>query len=141
MIAMPWTFLDYVDTSGSNQIEAWLRGLRPNTRTKVRSKLLSIFNNADALGLEVPHFEKLHGIYSKLVAIRFQVLRVAYRPLCFYGPRTGDGTLLAGATERNNHYRPAGILDAALGRRADVLADWKRTVPTCLLEEINWQTS
>ena len=137
---MPWTFLDYVDASGSNQIEAWLSKLAPNTRNKVRSKLVWMLNNADALGLELPHFERLHGRYSELIAIRFEVLRVAYRPLCFHGPRRGDVTLLAGATEHNNHPQPPGIRDTALERRADVLADLRRAVPTCLFEKTNWQT-
>jgi hypothetical protein len=136
---MPWTFLDYVDASGSNQIEAWLTGLPANTRTRVRSKLLRALILADALGspLRSPHFNLLHGRYSDLMAIHFEVLGVAYRPLCCYAPQRGVVVLLAGATEHNNHYRPSGILDTALGRRTDFLRDQTRGVRTCLFEGIN----
>ena len=136
---MPWTFLDYVDANGSSQIAAWLADLPPNTRVKVRSKLLSVIVNHGVLGqpLGLPLFEALTGSHSGLIAIRFQVLGVAYRPLCCYGPRTGDVTLLAGATEHNNHYKPPGVRDTALARREEILADGRRAVPTCLFEEIN----
>jgi len=139
MIVMSWTFLDYVDASGSSQIATWLADLPPSTRLKVRSKLLWVIVNHTALGqpLSPPFFEALSGNHSGLIAIRFQVLGVAYRPLCCYGPRTGDVTLLAGATEHNYHYRPPGVRDTALARRAEVRADGKRAMPTCLFEEIN----
>jgi len=136
---MPWTFLDYVGANGTNRIEAWLKELPPGTRTKVQSKLVWTLNNADALGLPLegyPHFETLQGQYSDLVAIRFKI-RVVYRPLCCYGPRQGEFTLLAGATEHNNNYRPPGIRETALARREEIRADGRRAVPTCLFEEIN----
>jgi hypothetical protein len=39
---MSWTFLDYVDPSGSNQIEAWIDSLPGAARTLVRTKLTAI---------------------------------------------------------------------------------------------------
>ena len=137
---MRWTFLDYVDANGANRIEAWLRELSPRMRVKIQSKLVWMLNNADVLGLggleAYPRFESLHGQHSGLIAMRFNV-RIVYRPLCCYGPDRGEFTLLAGATEHNDIYRPPGILETALARREEVLADRRRAVPTCLFQEIS----
>ena len=129
MIAMPWTFLDYVDSNGSNQIETWLES-RPKG---VRAKLTAILTIARAeRQLSGPRFKVLHGA-GGILEIRFLEGRVAYRPLACYGPRRGEVTLLAGATKRNNQYRPPGILDTANARWAEILLDRRRVVATCLL--------
>jgi hypothetical protein len=64
--------------------------------------------------------------------IKFEKRRVAYRVFACYGPERKEVTLLAGAAERNNQYRPPGVFDTAARRRDEILSDRRRVVPTCL---------
>jgi hypothetical protein len=134
---MPWTFLDYVDTNGCNQIEAWLESLPKGAQTPVRAKLLAILTFASAQQqLRPPRFKVLQGMEGML-EIRFTERRVAYRPLACHGPGRGEVTLLAGATKRNNQYRPPGVFETADRRRAEALSDRRRVTATCLLKTGN----
>jgi hypothetical protein len=128
---MSWTFLDYVDSNGLNQIEAWLDTLPRSARAGVRAKLTGILMiNRVQEQLRPPRFDSLPG--RPLFKINFDERRVAYRVLFFYGPGRKDVTLLAGAVERNDRYRPPGVFDTAARRREEVLSDRRRAVPTCL---------
>ena len=134
-----WTFWDYVDAQGRNQIKIWLDSFQRNTRTKIRSKLVSLFEQANAVGqLTYPRFEKLEGEHSDLIVIRWERNRIQYRVVACYGNETRKQVwLLAGGIERNDRYRPPGILDTALEHRAEILTGKGRVTATCLLESIN----
>jgi len=133
---MFWTFLDYVDSSGSNQIEAWLEALPVGARKPVRAKLAAILLTADAQQrLQPPHFEPLQG--KGEFKVTFKLNNVQYRMLASYGPGRREVTLLAGAIEKNDRYRPLNVFDAAATRRAEILSDRKRVTPTCLLQKSN----
>lgn len=128
---MSWIFLDYVDRNGSNQIEAWLESLPVGARKPVRAKLTAILIFASMQErLLPPHFEPLPG--RSMFKITFEKRNVAYRVLACYGPGRKDVTLLAGAVERNDQYRPPGVFDTAARRRAEILSDRRRVTPTCL---------
>jgi hypothetical protein len=136
MIVMCWTFLDYVDDKGSNQIEAWLESLAVGARKPVRAKLAAILIFASAQQwLQPPHFEALQGM--RMFKVRFKLNNVQYRILASYGPSRREVTLLAGAVEKNDQYRPPNVFDTADRRRAEVLSDRKRVTPTCLLQKSN----
>ena len=133
---MPWTFLDYVDSNGSNQIEAWLESLSPSARTLVRPRLATILAFASPQErLQPPRFEALQGL--GMFEIKFQLKNVAYRILAWYGPGRKEVTLLAGATKKNDQYRPPSVLDTADRRRAEILSDEGRVTTTCLFKESN----
>lgn len=136
MVSMPtWTFWDYVDTSGQNLIEAWLSAFPQGVRTKIRSKCVTTFAMARAEGrLRGPRYERLQGAYTDLLRIGFEVNRIRHIIIACYGDE-GRGVvwLLAGGREHNNQYRPPGILDTALERRANILRREARVRPTCLL--------
>ena len=128
---MSWTFLDYVDSSGSNQIEAWIDSLPSAARTPVRAKLTAILVMGSAQDqLRPPHFEPLHGL--SMFKITFEKRNVAYRVLACYGPGRKEVTLLAGAVERNDQYKPPGVFDTAVRRQAEIPSDRRRVAPTCL---------
>ena len=132
-----WTFWDYVDAQGRNQIRDWLDSFRnKKTRTQIRSKLVSLFEQANAVGtLTYPRYEKLLGLHSDLIAIRWPRNKIAYRVFACYGNEARKEVwLLAGGTEQNNNYRPPGILETALVRRADILSGKGQVTATCLLE-------
>ncbi len=132
-----WTFWDYVDARDQSVIEVWLNTFQENTRTKIRSKLVTIFERANAEGrLKEPRYELLQGAYKDLIRIGFELNRIQYRIFACYGDeRRGVVWLLAGGKEQNDRYRPPGILDTALERRANILEGVSQVRPTCLLED------
>ena len=134
-----WTFWDYVDTQDRNQIKDWLDSFQESTRTKIRSKLVALFAQANAVGrLTYPRYEMLQGQHSELIAIRWERARIQYRVFACYGNEARKEVwLLAGGTERNDNYRPPGILETALTRRADILSGKGQVTATCLLESNN----
>ena len=134
-----WTFWDYVDALDRNQIKNWLNSYQKNTRTKIRSKLIALFEVANAVGyLTYPRYEMLKGQHSDLIAIRWMGNRIQYRVFACYGSEARKEIwLLAGGTEKNDNYIPPGILETALARRADILTGKGRVTATCLLENNN----
>ena len=129
-----WTFWDYVDNNGLSQIQAWLDASPMAKRERLRSKLLAILQGANAVGrLKYPRFEVPEGRYRNLIVIRFERNKVAYRIFACYGNVQPPAIwLLACGTESNDNYRPTGIWDTAMQRRADILQDRTRVRPTCL---------
>ena len=130
-----WTFWDYVDAQDRNQIRIWLDSFREKTRTKIRTKLVSVFEIPNAVGYpKLPRYEMLKGQHSELIAIRWERDKIQYRVFACYGSEARKEIwLLAGGTEKNNNYRPPGILETALARREDILTGKGRVTATCLL--------
>lgn len=133
---MAWTFLDYVDANGSNQIEAWLVSLPIGARRLVRAELLAILvvvGSEDMLG--PPCFETLQG--TGMFEVKAKVRRDQYRILAWYGPRRRDVTFLAGARKKDYQYIPRTVFDVASRRLAEVRSGTGRVVLTCLLRKSN----
>jgi hypothetical protein len=132
---MPWTFLDYVDATGSNQIDEWLASLPIGDRARVRAELLAILIVAGSEDLlQPPCFKALQG--TRMFEVKLKLQRVQYRILACYGPGRRDVTYLAGARKKNR-YIPHTVFDVADKRRAEILSGGGRVVPTCLLRKIN----
>ena len=124
-----------MDANGQNLIEEWLNAFPPKLRTKIKSKCVAIFARANAEGrLTPPRYEKLQNPYTDLIRIGFERDKVAYRIFACYGKGRGAVWLLAGGKEQNDRYRPPGILDTALNRRASILGGVSTVRSTCLLE-------
>jgi hypothetical protein len=123
---MPWTFLNYVDDNGVNQIKTWIDEL-PADSTKVGQRLLTILLHLRAeqnlMGTE--YIKPLHGDCEGLLEIRFGVRRLEYRPLACYGPRNGEVTILVGALEKENRFVPRNACAIALERCEKAYADRK----------------
>lgn len=131
-----WTFWDYEDASGENVMMAWRDSFRLNVRTKIRSRCVTTFAMTNAEGRpREPRWERLQGPYTDLMRTGFEKNGIRHILIACYG-NEGRGSiwLLAAGTEHNDRYRPPGILDTALERRANVLAGVARVRPTCLLE-------
>jgi hypothetical protein len=124
-----------VDAGGQNLIEVWLTTFPQNVRTKIRSKLVTIFGRANAEGrLKEPRYERLQGASRDLIRIGFELNRIQYRVFACYGDEGRAVVwLLAGGKEQNDRYRPPGILNTALERRANVLQGTSQVRATCLL--------
>jgi hypothetical protein len=132
---MPWTFLDYVDSGGSNQIEAWLDSLPPGTRQAVESKLTArLLYGREQRELRPPYFKKMRAV--NLIEVRFQQGKVVFRILGCYGPGSAV-TLLIGATKTGKQMAPPNAIRTAQRRRDEILSGRRRVAKQCLLERIS----
>lgn len=131
-----FTFWDYTDSDGQSVIAAWLDTFPDKLRLKIKSKLVTMIQVAWAQqALKEPLFERLTGeAYRDLIAMRFERNKVVYRVFACYGEEArGQVWLLSGGTEKNNRYKPPGVLDTALGHRASIMRNRTLVKPTCLL--------
>lgn len=110
-----WTFRDYVADSGENVIRAWIAGLPKPVKAKIQTRItyLETERAFDPLYVKV-----LHGPCSGLLELRIVYQGNQYRPLCSYGPGTGDITLLMGAIEKGGRFEPRSACSTALARKA-----------------------
>ncbi len=135
---MPFTFLDYVDTSGTNQIEAWLESLPIGTKAAVKSKLmLRLSYGSEQKRLQGPHFERMKGV--KLIEVRFREgkSKVVYRVFGCYGPDPATVILLIGATKSNNRLTPPDAIETAQRRREEIHTGRGHAITQCLLNKIS----
>jgi hypothetical protein len=120
---MPWTLYDYVDWRGQNEIAQWCRGLQKNDRIRLVKRMDTLAESGHELcpGLAGPVHNSPH-----LYKIRVNG-SVAVRLLLCKGPLNMDGeyTFLLGAFESDDEL-PAGTLETAEGRRAEILRDKTR---------------
>lgn len=128
---MSWEFLDFVDQRGVNQIKAWVEGLAPSVRSRVKAKFNERLRMLQVQPvLNDPKLTKmLDGECDGLMEVRFRSQRVQYRPLAWYGPSTREITLLIGAEERENRFVPSNACQVALQRRTLVLRDRRQVCP------------
>jgi hypothetical protein len=73
-----------------------------------------------------PDFDLLSGKLRVLGEIRLKVDK-QYRIFGFFGPGQSEFTMLVGASKKVKNYDPPNALDTALNRRAEVLADGRRS--------------
>jgi hypothetical protein len=117
---MPYQLYDYVLSNGTNDILEWARSLQPAERGKLNNKL-------DMLAIHGPHLRP--HVLAGTDAPGIQKVRVRgsveLRPLLCEGPVSVniEFTLLAGAKEIGSVLRPKGVLEVAMNRKAEVLAD------------------
>jgi phage-related protein len=109
-----WTFLDYVEKSGRNPIQGWLRTLPEDDRAKIDYRLTQM------AAMRPPWPEKWISKYqtTKLFEFRITGNRVQYRPLGVYWGRLRY-VLLAGAIEKGDKI-PKSDIETAV-RRLSVL--------------------
>jgi phage-related protein len=92
-----WTFFDYVELTGRNQIRNWLDGLPEEDCAKIDYRLRQMSAMATGAWPE-KWISKYHGT-AEIFELRISGNRVKYRPLgTYYGPRRF--IILAGAIEK-----------------------------------------
>jgi len=99
----PWTYFDYVEGNGNNQISAWLHAIPAGARDMFEALLDSIrpfrtLNRDTGTG-------KLDGDCDGLYEFIFKFEGVQYRPLFVYGPNNREITILVGATKTSRRRR------------------------------------
>jgi hypothetical protein len=63
------------------------------------------------------HLNGADGVFE----IRFEANRIAYRPMCMFGPSEQQFTILNFAVEHNDKLRPPGALETAKRRKREVV--------------------
>ena len=131
---MPFTFLDYVDSSETNQIEAWLESLSPGTKEAVKSTLTArLTYGSEQPQLEHPHFERMKRV--NLIEVKFRKGKIVYRVFGCYGPGRAEVTLLIGATKSNNQLTPPDAIQTAQKRRDEIRSGRRHVTNQCLLSK------
>jgi hypothetical protein len=102
-----WTFFDYAELSGRNQISEWLSGLPVGVRAKIDNRLLHMIASPRWPEKRISRYHST----GKLYEFRISGNKVEYRPLGFYyGPHRY--IILAGAIEKGDKI-PKSDVDTA----------------------------
>jgi hypothetical protein len=117
-----WTFLDFLDSDGTNLIRPWLDGLPSKARAKINTRLL--FMQATPIWPE-QYISALKD-WPALLELRIVCDGNQYRPLGFYGPGRREFTLVLGAVEKGK--LPSRVLEAADANRRIVIASGRSRV-------------
>lgn len=102
-------------------IADWIGSQPPGTRQRLKSALntlLMVLETRDEL--DRPAVGQLHGKCRGLYELVLFVDKIQFRPIGCYGPRPGEFTLLAGATEKGSQLFPENICATAQARRLQV---------------------
>lgn len=110
-----WTFKDYLTANGQNEIHVWLNAQSPAVKAEINSFIL--FLEASAPLLRHPHAHDIKG-HADLIELRKKAGGVQYRPLCCYGPRRQEVTILLGASKKGSVWTPKNALSDAQSRVA-----------------------
>jgi phage-related protein len=112
-----WTFLDYVERSGRNPIQEWLRALPEDDRAKIDYRLTQM------AAMRPPWPEKWISKYQTTDLFEFRITGnwVQYRPLGVYWGRLRY-VLLAGAIEKGDKI-PKSDIETAIRRLSDLQKD------------------
>jgi len=139
-----WTFHDFVNANGENEIALWL-GRQPKAKkARVWAKLDNALDYL--IGQEV-HTDR--RVIAKLDArrdracadlyeIRIGMNGVEYRPLAYRGPKPkGQYTLLLGAKEKGGQFEPHNACQLAAGIIADIENQRGSTVEHQRFQEVS----
>jgi hypothetical protein len=118
-----WRFLDF-KTDSQNEIRKWAIEEGPALRARLNALIRHLETldrnlvRADNVGqLRKPGPCHGHGFIELIITIG----RNQYRPIGWYGPNTGDITLLVGAKEKGHDFEPRNACVQAVNRKNLVL--------------------
>ena len=118
-----WTFYDFLDSRGMNQIRPWLDSIPERAAAKIDARIIYM----SSLRIWPEAFVSALTGYRDIFELRIAAHGSQYRPLCYYGPTRRDVTILLGATEKGK--LPRRVLDNAEKNRSVVEADNSRIEP------------
>lgn len=122
--------MDFLEADGSNAILAWLDSLRldkggvPSAKIKINTRI-QYLEGSENWHWPPQLISSLKG-YEGIYELRVVHKRVQYRPLGCYGPGQKEFTLLLGAREENDDFKPRQAPAIAQERRAIILSDRER---------------
>jgi hypothetical protein len=127
-----WTFKGYVNERGHNVIDEWYDSLPLGAQNKLDwiIKMIEVRHRADWKAKFFKPYKGSKDIYE----FRFEINKIAYRPLGAFGPGKGEYTLLVGAKKVNNILDPKDAPNIAL-RRLDTIRDSPKRAKECEFED------
>lgn len=121
-----WAFYDFLDSRGLNLIRLWLDSLPDNAKAKIDARILHM----QAVPTWPEQFVSSFSGYPGIFELRIVSAGSQYRPICFYGPKRREVTIVLGAVEKGK--LPGRILQNAADNMAIVRADRSRIEPHVL---------
>lgn len=118
-----WTFRVFWDDGKVSDFLEWRKRLPHRARAKLDKIITYMEITKDWTNTK--YFRPLSG-YEGIAEIRFFINNKQYRPLGCYGPKKGEFTLLVGAEEKGNRFRPLSAPETAKRRRLLVLREGER---------------
>lgn len=120
---LAWSFLDFHNERGDNEILEWLNSLPKGAKAKINARISALQG--------FPIFpEQYFSAYKSapgLFELRISFAGVQYRPFGFYGPSRKQFCLLVGGIEKGKI--PKSLLRIADDRRKVVERDHSRAKP------------
>lgn len=114
-----WTFFDFVNARGENEILTWLNSSRvpKEAKAKINARIITL------QGFPIfpeQYFSAYRG-WDDIYELRVVYGNVQYRPFGFYGPGRRQFSLLIGGVEKGKV--PKSWLEVAEARRKIVIAN------------------
>lgn len=123
-----WTFKGFVDENGVNVFDEWYKELPKQAQAKIDWLLTELFPSRTFIEWGAKHIKKLEGdIYE----VRFEIDKIAYRPLGAFAPNKNDFTFLVGVIKKTKI--PKSVVDIAL-KRLDIINQNPAKAKDCELE-------
>jgi hypothetical protein len=120
---MIWTFYDFLDGRGVNLIRAWLNSLPDKAAAKIDARIVYM---RTVFPWPEQYVSSLTG-WPEIFELRVVSAGPQYRPICFYGPRRREVTIVYGAIEKGK--LPKRILEDADNNRKIVQSNPSRIEP------------
>ena len=117
----PWKFYDFLDSRGNNLIREWLDSLPAKASAKIDARIAMM---SAVRGVWPEQYVSALVGWPEIFELRIVSAGAQYRPICFYGPRRGEVTLVYGAIEKGT--LPRGTLNNAYKNREIVMDDRTR---------------
>ena len=121
-----WTFRDYVNRRGDNEIHEWLnsRHVPKKAKAAINARLVTLRGFPEFPENYVSAYKGRPGLFE----LKIRYAGAQYRPFGFYGPGRQEFTLLIGAIEKDGTIAPS-LLDSAEKKREIVNNDTSRAIP------------
>lgn len=121
-----WTFWDYIDRNGKNEIHEWLnsRVVSKKAKAKINARIAAMRGMTVFPDGWISAYNGWDGLYE----MRIGCHGVQYRPFGSYGPHRRQFSFLVGSIEKGGVI-PQSDLQRADERRKIVIADPGRVTP------------
>ena len=119
-----WKFKSYLTESGEHGrdvIDDWYNALP----VKAQAKFRTLLEHLRDMPLPWP-LVLSKPLEQGISELRFQANKILHRPLGFFGPDTGEFTLVMPAREQGDEFIPRNALQTAIERKNIVLNDKQR---------------
>ena len=114
-----WTFFDYVNARGENEILTWLNSseVPKEAKAKINARIITL----QGFPIFPEQYFSAYKGWDDIYELKIVYGNVQYRPFGFYGPNRRQFCLLAGGVEKGKV--PKSLLEIAEKRRKIVIAN------------------